>query len=389
MTTEHTAGSPFGTGDVVFTFSYETLDDARERGMMRPPDRILSTLMARPDVRRLLIANPHRSIASTARRMLRGGSTPLDDSSHRLITPVRARRDDPTGPAGIAATYAAYDKKLSRASRRLGQHRPDVITTHPLVAGFSPLDWAGQTLYFGRDDWASFPGRSDYWPAYREAYRRIAKSGQPVAAVSAAIIERIAPTGPHLVVPNGVEPDEWLTPLPDAPPWLEAIPAPRAVYVGTLDTRIDVDAIGLLARARPEVSIVLVGPAPDPELLNPIRSLTNVHVHPTVGRRELVATLRNSQVSLVAHNRTPLTEAMSPLKVYEYLAAGLPVLSIDIEPVRGLDPAIMVVPAASDFVDVIDAAIAHGPLTESRRVAFVQDNSWTSRHDRMFELLRR
>ena len=112
-------------------------------GMMRPPDRILSSLMRSPEVRRLLVANPFRWMPRVA-------ATPLLDrdvtfpSSQRmsLHRPVRMRRDDPTDVADIAAEYRSYDRSLLRAARRHALVRPYVLTTNPLVAGFAPFDWA-------------------------------------------------------------------------------------------------------------------------------------------------------------------------------------------------------------------------------------------------------
>ena len=63
---------------------------------------------------------------------------------------------------------------------------------------------------------------------------------------------------------------------------------------------------------------------------------------------------------------------MSPLKLYEYLAAGMPVLSVDLPPVRGISDRVLLVDAVADFVDVIDAAIDVGPAPEDERVAFVE-----------------
>ena len=234
--------------------------------------------------------------------------------------------------------------------------------------------------YFGRDDWSSSPAREEYWPAYREAYRRIAHSGMGVAAVSQQIIDRIEPRGPHAVVPNGVEPAEWLGGRPAPPDWFAAIPGPRAVYVGTLDSRLDVDGIAALAAARPDLRIVLLGPVPSASYVDGLTRMSNVHIHPGVGRAELVATLRNAELTLVAHRRTPLTEAMSPLKVYEYLAAGSPVISIDLPPVRGLGERVILVDSVADFADVVDRALELGPADERDRERFIAENSWSARH---------
>lgn len=375
--------------DFVFTFSYETYSDAVRRGMMRPPDRILTSLMRSPDVRRLLVANPFRWFPRIAATPLLDRDTPFPSSGRMsLHRPVRLRRDDPTDVAAVAATYRAYDRSLQRAARRLGLIDPCVLTTNPLVAGFAPFEWAGGVTFFARDDWSNSPAREAYWPAYREAYRRIAASGRPVAAVSAEIIERIAPTGPNEVVPNGVEPTEWLGPRPPAPGWFAELPGPRAVYVGTLDSRLDVPGIADLARRRPDLQVVLLGPLPAPAYVAELASIANVYVHPSVGRAELVATLRNADLCLLAHRRTPLTEAMSPLKVYEYLAAGAPVIATDLPPVRGIDERVLLVQTVGDFADVVSSALAMGSAGEPERTAFIADNSWAARHERVLALVR-
>lgn len=380
---------PRRAADFVFTFSYETYSDAVRRGMMRPPDRILASLMRSPEVRRLLVANPFRWLPRVA-------ATPLLDRDVRfppsgrmsLHRPVRMRRDDPTDVGALDAAYHGYDRSLLRAARRLELVLPYVLTTNPLVAGFAPFDWASEVTFFARDDWSSSPAREAYWPAYRAAYRRISESGRPVAAVSEEIIDRIAPTGPSAVVPNGVEPSEWLGPPPPAPAWLDAIPGPRAVYVGTLDSRLDVPGIVDLAMRRPDLQVVLLGPLPDPAYVTELRPLRNVHLHPSVARAELVATLRNADLCLLAHRRTPLTEAMSPLKIYEYLAAGIPVIATDLPPVRGIDERVLLADTVGEFADVVPMALALDRADEPRRTAFIEANSWAARHERVFALAR-
>lgn len=367
--------------DHVFTFSYETYADAAARGMMRPPDRILQTLTTSPRVGRLLVANPYRSVVSeTVRRVRRRGDGFRRTADHALVQPVRLTRADARSRRQLIEGYRRYDEHLRRAAEELGLQSPRVITTNPLVAGFAPFAWASTVTYFGRDDWLSSDARRAYWPAYRAAYRQIREAEVGVVAVSEQIIDRIAPLGPHAVVPNGVEPSEWDGPQPAAPAWLEAIPGPRAIYVGTIDTRLDTEGVAAIAAARPDLSIVLLGPVPDADYIRPLRGIPNVHVHPGVGRSELVAALRNCHVSLLAHRRTPLTEAMSPLKVYEYLAAGLPVVSIDLPPVRSLGGRVLLSPTTAEMGPIVDRALEMGVADESERAAFVAQHSWSSRH---------
>jgi len=374
--------------DAVFTFSYETYQDAVYREMMRPPDRLLSTMMTIPEVRRLLVVNPYRSLPRAGlRALLQRGPDLVAPERQSLHTPLRLRRHDSIDVPTLVRQYRAYDRNVHRAATRADLVRPVVVTTNPVVAGFSPFAWAGPVTYFGRDDWLSYDARQQYWPAYAAAYDAIARSEIGVVAVSEQIIDRINPRGPTAVVPNGVEPSEWLTPQPQTPAWMADLPSPRAVYVGTIDTRVDVAGLHRFAVDRPDVHIVLVGPVPDPALVAGLRRLGNLTIHRPVGRAELVATVRNADLALVAHVRSHLTKAMSPLKVFEYLAAGVPVVSIDLPPIRDLSDRVLLVDTVSDFPEVIDNALSMGRLAESARHQFVHDNSWAARHRTVLDVV--
>ena len=143
-----------------------------------------------------------------------------------------------------------------------------MITAHPFVAAFAALDWAGPVTLFATDDWPAHPAYERWRPAYEAAYERVSERGLRLCAVTAAIVERIAPRGPAAVVPNAVDPAEWLQPGPP-PGWMAELPGPRFLYVGTLDSRLDVEAVRAVARAWPQGSVVLVGPIADREHLAP------------------------------------------------------------------------------------------------------------------------
>ena len=203
--------------------------------------------------------------------------------------------------------------------------------------------------------------------------------------MSRAIVNRIAPRGPAAVVPNGVDPDEWLE--PGSPPgWLTALPRPRFVYVGALDARLDIDAMQAVARAWPGGSVVLAGPLVDSGRLAPLLAEPNVAVHGPVTRTEVTALAHAADACLIPHLRTPLTEAMSPLKLYEYLAAGGPAVATDLEPVRRVEGPVVRVEPGGDFVTGVRTALAIGPAGEEERRRFVERNSWSRRCEKVLAL---
>lgn len=375
---------PTGSRDVVFTFNYVTWDVAVKRGMSFAQDRLAAALLAHPHVERLLIADPFRSLPGWARRR-RGAAPPPASPRVAFHRPLRIRLRDPRAIRAIERCYRAYDRRLREAAARAGLERIVVITSHPLVAGFAPLEWADRVVFYATDDWTAHPAYERWWPAYQESYSRMRESGRTVCAVSEPIIERLQPTGPSAVIPNGIEPAEWLdsgTP----PEWLAALPRPRLLYVGTLDSRLDVSAIESAAQAHASGSVVLVGPALDEPHIAPLRDLPNVHIRRTVDRARLPALVMGCDVGLVPHVRSRLTTAMSPLKAYEYLAGGLPVAAIDLPPLRGIDHRVLMAGGPSDFAEAVKAALPLGRAPETERLAFLDTNSWQRRHSALLEL---
>ncbi len=410
-------------GDVVFTFSYLSWTAAARRGWFGTEDRLARGLVEHEGVGRVLICDRARSLpAKLVRERLRGERAAFpSDERRRLLGPVRLRRSDPASLRGVARAFASYGRAVERGAREMGLEDPVVITTHPLVAGFADLRWARAVTYYALDDWTEHPAYGRWWAAYRESYRRIRERGHRVAAVSAALLERLAPRGPGLVVPNGLEPREWEAQenarqdsgredldwsLRDRdgsggrpreadsdPRALGAASAaaalgggPLVVYAGTLDARLDVEWLRETARALPRARIALVGPVADAAHLEPLRAVPNVEIRAPLERAELAALLRAADLGVIPHRRTPLTEAMSPLKLYEYLASGLPVVASDLAPMRGVDPRVKLVAEGGDFAGAAAEALALGRAREEQRLEFVRANSWRSRHDALLGL---
>jgi len=365
--------------DAIFTFDEITWDAAQKRGMCFPTDRVALSLAEDSRVRRLLICNQPRSapVKWVKDALRRPARFPADERVH-LYEPLRLRRRDPVSPAALERSYAAYGRRLRRAAARHGLTRPAVITAHPFVAAFADLSWAGPVTLFATDDWAAHPAYEPWQAAYLAAYERISARGLRVCAVTETIVERIDPQGPAAVVPNGVDPAEWLEIAPP-PDWFAQLPGPRLLYVGTLDSRLDVDAVAALARAWPQGSIVLAGPLADSDHLAPLQAQPNVTFAGPVPRAQVAALVHAADACLVPHRRLPLTEAMSPLKIYEYLAGGGPVAATDLPPLRGIEGPITPAAPGGDFVAAVRQALAQGAMPESERRRFLDRNSWSRR----------
>ena len=110
---------------------------------------------------------------------------------------------------------------------------------------------------------------------------------------------------------------------------LKRIPGPRLGFFGVIDERIDLELIRAVATARPDWSLVLVGPVVkiDPAELP---RLPNIHYLGARDYDRLPAYLAGWDVALMPFAINEATRFISPTKTPEYLAGGRPVVSTPI-----------------------------------------------------------
>ena len=94
--------------------------------------------------------------------------------------------------------------------------------------------------------------------------------------------------------------------------------------------------IAEVAAAYPNGSVVLVGPMQDEEHFAAGHAAPECRLAGVAPRRDVVGLVGAADACLIPHVGSRLTEAMSPLKLYEYLAAGRPVAAVDLSPIAAV-----------------------------------------------------
>jgi glycosyltransferase involved in cell wall biosynthesis len=154
---------------------------------------------------------------------------------------------------------------------------------------------------------------------------------------------RIAGASQVTVVGNAV-PAAFVAACRDAvvPEEIRSLPRPVLGYVGTIARWLDADALRWLAEAFPHGTVLLVGPVEQ----RPTRLPANVVLLGERPHEQLPGILRGLDLGLVPFLSSPLIDAVNPVKVYEYWAAGLPVLSTPFAEAQRLRPGVVVAPAS-------------------------------------------
>jgi glycosyltransferase involved in cell wall biosynthesis len=190
------------------------------------------------------------------------------------------------------------------------------------------------------DDFTQWPGLDQ--ATLRQMETAVVSRADVLVAVSKTLQERLARLGreSHLLT-HGVELDFWTTPSSHPVPAVDGLERPLILFWGLIDRRMDVAFVKQLAADLTRGTIVLIGPEADPA--PGLAECPRVVRSGPLPYEQLPAAARAADVLVMPYADLPVTQAMQPLKLKEYLATGKPVVVRDL-------------PAARDWADCLDLA---------------------------------
>ncbi|HNO80260.1 MAG TPA: glycosyltransferase [Phycisphaerae bacterium] len=242
-------------------------------------------------------------------------------------------------------------------------------------------------VYYCVDDFAAFEGFDA--EAINAAEARLAGKADVVLATSKPLLEKCQRLHSNVhLVRHGVDHDHFASALDrrERPDALQSIPRPIAGFVGLIDHWFDVQLVSEVAKRMPDVSFVLIG---DVRVdVGPLADLPNVHL---LGRKpyaELPGYLASFDVGLIPFVRNQLTESVNPIKLREYLAAGLGVVSTDLPEVRRYDKFVLLTDESAAFADACRSAIAsNNDDARRKRSNAMVGESWQSVTNRLCDIV--
>lgn len=163
-------------------------------------------------------------------------------------------------------------------------------------------------------------------------------------------------------------------------------------YMGHIHDWVDVDLIINVASTLSEVIFVIIGPGL-PDLTDRFKSCKNILYLGHKSYFELVSYLSYFKAGIIPFKLNVLNESTNPIKLYEYLGAGLPVVSTGLNEVKlyQQEGVVYVADAVSDFVACINDAIAASDHDEmiKKRMVLAANNSWLARFEVVHNEIRR
>jgi glycosyltransferase involved in cell wall biosynthesis len=292
------------------------------------------------------------------------------------------------GPRWLrAAGMRLLASTVKRTLRRLGFDRP--------------ILWAflrRLVVYQCVDHYAGNPGVDAEWLDGLEAC--MLERADLVIATSGVLVERLRRIRADVELSENVA-DVGLfaravTEELSEPPGLQALPRPRLVYVGNVaGYRVDFELLLAAAQALPDVPLLLIGVVglgdvrPLPPAWHRLAGLPNVHVLGPRPQPELPAFLRHCDVALIPFPDNAHTRGSLPLKLWEYLAAGLPVVATDLPNFAKLsaEGTIRTARGPAAFVAAIREALEEPQGRRRERLARARAHDWPARMEVLCGLL--
>ena len=246
-----------------------------------------------------------------------------------------------------------------------------------------------KVVYYCVDDHASFSGYSKTQVLRDE--EELCRNSDLVITTSTILQETKKAWNPNtILVPHGVEFNHFnqavTTKLP-CPPELQNIPHPRLGFFGLIRDWVDIGLLAQIARKRQDWHFIIIGDADSTVDLNNYRKLPNIHF---LGRKpytELPAYCRHFDVGLIPFKVNDLTYAVNPIKLREYLSAGLPVVSTPMPEVKLYEHLVEIADSAAEFEKAIENCLQSTSTDRTARLAAMAKETWEAKLEKINEAL--
>jgi len=151
-------------------------------------------------------------------------------------------------------------------------------------------------------------------------------------------------------------------------------------YVGALEKWVDLDLIDKIAESFKENEIVIIGAMTDNVIvqINEIkRKYSNISFLGAKPYEEIPSLVKGFDIGIIPFRYSKLIEGVSPIKLYEYLAASLPVVSIYWKELKPFENVAYLSNSDDEFIENIRKGLDEGCNVEREKVA--SDNSWENK----------
>jgi len=245
----------------------------------------------------------------------------------------------------------------------------------PLQAYILDLIQYKYSIYRMADNDSGFDNYNKY---YADLERSVAQKVDLVLYTAMELKDRVHDLRPRqsMLFPNGVDLQHFINADKSMPPEYQDIPTPIVVYAGSIDFWFDFDLINSLTKALPDVTFVLIGP--NGHLSRKFIPRRNLHHLGSIQYDQLPKYLSNATIGIIPFNVSKfpdLVNSINPIKLYEYLSCGLPVVATRWAELVNLQSPATLCSTTEEFITAIRSIRAERSEKQSY-LEFVERYNW-------------
>ncbi len=305
----------------------------------------------------------------------------------RMLQPMKEPRwighNDPL-------TMVRYEILLKEYLKQAGVKNPVMWLYTPMAWHFADTIPHQLLIYDVMDELSAFKGANT---KLRDYDKKMLSKADIVFTGGLSLYQSRRESNPHTYLfPSGVEIEHFATAAKRSsyacPEELAALKSPILGYFGVIDERMDLQLLAVMAEARPDWQIVLIGPTAKiaPEELP---QAPNLHYLGMKNYKELPAYLAYFDVALVPFAINEATRYLSPTKTLEYMAAHKPIVSTPIRDIEALYSGVVrIAGSCEDFITQVEAALQSDPAERrAKEHQLLEKYTWDGIVQRMQQLI--
>ncbi|AZR72015.1 hypothetical protein BBF96_00495 [Anoxybacter fermentans] len=221
-------------------------------------------------------------------------------------------------------------------------------------------------IYNCMDSYENFSDLKEYCPDLKDMEKELAQSADLIFTTSKMLKEKLSQFNQKtILIPNGVDKNHFaMSKKLEIPEDIAMISQPIIGYHGAIADWLDLDLLSYAVDQLPEFSFVFIGQSTVD--IDSLKKKPNTYFLGEKSYFELPKYIRHFQVAMIPFKKNKLTLSTNPVKLYEYLAAGKPVVSVDL-------------PEISQFKDVVYIAKNYEEFVFLLREAWEGETWWKKR----------
>lgn len=300
---------------------------------------------------------------------------------------VRKRSDKRYGCSTVANIVkpSQFVPELQRALQATGVRDPILWLTNPLHTEMIGHLRESHLVFDAVDNWVHHQNYTHKRTQLEENYRVIGKRADCIFGVSKNLLRELFPNHPRaFCVPNGVDCTLFSPNVPKNKR-IASLPSPRVGYLGIVEERFDTELVEWIAKHKPDISLIIAGMIWNTSIRERLSRYPNITLIDHYIPAQDVPSLMNAfDVLMIPHRRNALTAGMNPMKMYEALALGKPIVSTSVPGTELFSDLIRVAEGPETFAELLLEEF-HSDSREKQllRRQRVLPHSWESRVEAM------